>query len=126
MSFPTKHLLVTYGDTALLEGITQALQASDVLTVRGVSPLSDVAALADLHPDLILVDASQVTASQIERLMLSFSPNPIPPILSLDSNTQRLTVLSAQQYPAASLKDLTQTLELILKPMLSQGECHEI
>lgn len=115
MSFPQKHVLVTYGDTALLEGITQALQAGDILKVRNHSLLSDVAALADLHPDLILVDASQVTASQIETLIFSFSPNPIPPILSLDSNTQRLTALSARQYPTASLEDLTQTLELILK-----------
>jgi DNA-binding response OmpR family regulator len=117
MTFPHKHILVTYGDTALLEGITQALQAGGVLTVRSVSLLSDVAALANLHPDLILVDASQVTAKQIETLIFSFSSNPIPPILSLDSNTQRLTVLSAQQYPAASLADLTQVLELIMKSM---------
>lgn len=107
MTFPHKHILVTYGDTALLEGITQALQAGGVLTVRSVSLLSGVAALADLHPELILVDASQISPTQIETLILSFPPNPIPPILYLDSSTQRLTVLSAQQYPAASLADLT-------------------
>ena len=109
--------MVTYGDTALLEGITQALQASDVLTVWNVSLLSDVAALTDLHPDLILVDDAQITASQIKTLIFSFSPKPIPPILSLGPNTQRLTVLSAQQYLVASLDDLTQVIELILKFM---------
>ena len=115
MTFPQQHVMVTYGDTALLEGITQALQASDVLTVWNVSLLSDVAALTDLHPDLILVDDAQITASQIKTLIFSFSPKPIPPILSLGPNTQRLTVLSAQQYLVASLEELTQVIELILK-----------
>ena len=115
MTFPQQHVMVTYGDTALLEGITQVLQASGVLTVRSFSLLSDVAALIDLHPDLILVDDAQITASQIKTLIFSFSPNPIPPILSLDPNTQQLTLLSAQQYPVASLEELTRVIELILK-----------
>jgi len=109
--------MVIYGDTALLEGITQALHESDVLTVRSLSLRSDFAVLADQSPDLILVDDSQITASQIKTLIFSFSPNPIPLILSLDPNTQRLTVLSARQYPIASMGDLTQTIELILKPI---------
>ena len=117
--------MVTYGDTALLEGITQALQASDVLTVRSFSLRADVAALADLHPDLILVDDAQITASQIKTLIFSFSPNPIPPILSLDPNTQRLTALSARQYPTASLEELKQALETFLRPLQSQGESNE-
>lgn len=104
-----------------MEGITEALRTGDLLTVRNLSLLSDVATLTDLHPDLILVDASQIMAPQIETLIFSFSPNPIPPILSLDSNTQRLTALSAQQYPAASLEELKQGLELILKSTSSKG-----
>lgn len=120
-----KRVMVVYGDTALLEGITQALQASDVLTVRSVSLLSDVAALTDLHPDLILVDDTQITASQIRTLIFSFSPNPIPPILSLDPNTQRLTALSAQQFPATSFEELKQEIELILKSIYPQGESNE-
>lgn len=120
-----KGVMVVYGDTALLEGITQALQASDVLTVRSFSLRADVAALADLHPDLILVDDAQITASQIKTLIFSFSPNPIPLILSLDPNTQRLTALSARQYPTASLEELKQALETILRPLQSQGESNE-
>lgn len=107
--------MVSYGDTPFLEGITQALQAGDVLTVRSFSLMLDVATLPDLHPELILVDASQIAASQIETLILSFFPNPIPPILHLDSDTQCLTVISTQQFPAASLEELKQALELILK-----------
>lgn len=107
--------MVTYGDTALLEGITQALRSIDVLTVRNLPLWSGVAALTDLHPDLILVDNAQITASQIKTLIFAFPPNPIPLILSLGPNTQRLTVLSAQQYLVASLEELTQVIELILK-----------
>ncbi len=126
MTFPQQHVMVAYGDTALLEGITQALRTGDILTVKNLSLLSDVAALIDLHPDLILVDGSQITAGQIETLILSFSPDPTPPILHLDSNSQHLIALSAHPYPAASLEELTQVIELILKSTLSQGECHEI
>jgi len=125
MFFPKKHVLVTYGDTALLEGITQALHESDVLTVRSLSLRSDATALTVQRPDLILVDAAQITASQVESLVSVFSPNPAPPILSLDSNTQRLTALSARQYPTASLEELEQALEIILRPLQSQGESNE-
>jgi len=117
MPFSQQHVMVAYGDTALLEGITQALRTGDILTVKNLSLLSDVAALIDLHPDLILVDDAQITASQIKTLIFAFPPNPIPLILSLGPNTQRLTVLSAQQYPVASLEELTRVIELILKSM---------
>lgn len=117
MPFSQQHVMVTYGDTALLEGITQALRSIDVLTVRNLPLWSGVAALTDLHPDLILVDNAQITASQIKTLIFAFPPNPIPLILSLGPNTQRLTVLSAHQYPMTSLDDLTKVIELILKSM---------
>jgi hypothetical protein len=69
-----------------------------------------------LHPDLILVDAQQFTPTQTEQLMATFPAGHSPPIFRLSLEAQRLTVLSSQQFPAASLADLEQVIETISKP----------
>jgi hypothetical protein len=40
-----------------------------------------------------------------------------PPVIRLDLDKQHLTVVSTQQFPAASLDELEQALEIILNSM---------
>ncbi len=115
MTFHQRTVLI-YGDSVFLEGIAACLRTRGDLTVTTIQPPADAAALAALHPDLILVDASQVTANQTEALIAAFPKHPSPPIIRLNLDSQQLTVISAQQFPAASLDDLAQVIEIISKP----------
>ncbi|MBK9604040.1 MAG: hypothetical protein IPO36_19730 [Anaerolineales bacterium] len=101
----------------LLEGIAESLHKRGNLTVMTVSPQIDSTYLADLHPDLVLVDASQIKLNQIEELTTAFSAEHVPPIIHLNMDSQKLTITSTQQFPAASFDDLEQALEFIEKPI---------
>lgn len=109
--------IVIYGDSVLLEGIAESLHKRGNLTVMTVSPQIDSTYLADLHPDLVLVDASQIKLNQIEELTTAFSAEHVPPIIHLNMDSQKLTITSTQQFPAASFDDLEQALEFIEKPI---------
>lgn len=109
--------IVIYGDSVLLEGIAESLHKRGNLTVMTVSPQIDSTYLADLHPDLVLVDASQIKLNQIEELTIAFPAEHVPPIIHLNMDSQKLTITSTQQFPAASFDDLEQALEFIEKPI---------
>lgn len=109
--------IVIYGDSVLLEGIAESLHKRGNLTVMTVSPQIDSTYLADLHPDLVLVDASQIKLNQIEELTTAFPTEHVPPIIHLNMDSQKLTITSTQQFPAASFDDLEQALEFIEKPI---------
>jgi len=115
MTLLHKRVALIYGDSVLLEGLAEVLRAGGDLIVRSIKPPSDAAALAACHPDLILVDALQTSPSQMEEIAASFPTNHNPPIIHLNLDSQHLTVVSTQQFPAASLDDLEQVLEIILQ-----------
>jgi DNA-binding NarL/FixJ family response regulator len=109
--------IVIYGDSVLLEGIAESLHKRGNLTVMTVSPQIDSTYLADLHPDLVLVDASQIKLNQIEELTIAFPAEHVPPIIHLNMDSQKLTITTTQQFPAASFDDLERALEFIEKPI---------
>ena len=102
-------------------GITEALRRSD-WALTTLKPPANSAALIALHPDLILVDASQITPCQMDDLLTAFPADHSPPVIRLDTDSQRLTVVSTQQFPATSFDDLKRVLEFIAK----QGAYNEI
>jgi hypothetical protein len=116
MTFHRRTALI-YGDSLFLEGISASLRARGDLSVLSLKPPTDPATLKKLAPDLVLVDASQFTPSQAEDLSSTFAGDHSPPVIRLDLDKQHLTVVSTQQFPAASLEDLEQALEIISKPM---------
>jgi hypothetical protein len=116
MTFLRRTVLI-YGDSLFLEGIFASLQARGDLTVVTLKPPTDPATLKNLDPNLVLVDASQFTPSQTEELTSIFLEDHSPAVIRLDLDKQHLTVVSTQQFPATSLDDLEQALEIISKPM---------
>jgi hypothetical protein len=111
---PKRRALI-YGDSVLLVGITEFLQGCSDWTVTTLKPPADSAALIAIHPDVILVNGSQFTSHQMNDLLSAFLPNDSPPVICLDMDAQRLTVISIRQFPAASFDDLVRVLELIAK-----------
>ena len=116
MNVSEKRAALIYGDSIFLTGVSDTLRLRGDLTVAALPPQADFSAVMSLHTDLILVDAQQFTPNQTEQLMATFPAGHSPPIFRLSLDAQRLTVLSSQQFPAASLDDLAQALETIAKP----------
>ena len=114
MTFHRRAVLI-YGDSLFLEGISASLQARGNLTMMTLKLPADPATLKKLDPDLILVDASQFTSGQTEELTSIFPQDHSPPVIRLDLDKQHLTVVSTQKFPAPSLEELEQALEIILK-----------
>lgn len=111
-----RRLVLIYGDSLILEGISNTLRSHADLVILTSKPPADPDALNELHPDLVLVDAAQVSPSQVETLIAAFPVSNSPPVVRLDTDAQRLMVISTQQFPAISITDLEQALEIILKP----------
>lgn len=113
MLFSQKRVTLIYGDSIFLTGILEMLRTHGDLSVAALPPQADSSAVIALHPDLILVDALQFTPTQTDQLMEFFPSGHSPPILRLSADSQQLTVLSTQIFPAASIDDLAQALEII-------------
>jgi hypothetical protein len=103
-----------YGDSVFLEGIAETLRLRDDLQVMILKPPADPSILAVLHPDLMLVDALQITPNQMESLLSTFPVDRCPPILRVNAGKKQMIAVSAQQFPADSLNDLTYLLEKLL------------
>jgi hypothetical protein len=115
MNVSQKRAALIYGDSIFLTGISDTLRLRGDMTVAALPSQADFSAVLALHPDLILVDAQQFTPNQTEQLMATFPDGHCPSIFRLSLDAQRLTVLSSQQFPAASPDDLAQALETISK-----------
>lgn len=110
-----KRVALIYGDSILLAGISETLRTHNNLTVVTVKLLADPATLTNLNPDLILVDASQITPTQTEGLIAAFPEGHSPRIIRINMDSQQLTIVSTQQFPAANIEELEQALEMISK-----------
>lgn len=104
---------VIYGDTLFLEGIAEILHSLPGMDVIERKPGDADAPFAETQPDVVLIDAAQISLPQMEELIESFPTQPCPPFVRLNVNEQQLTVHSAQNLPAVTLADLTQVLEKI-------------
>jgi hypothetical protein len=114
-----RRLVLLYGDSLFFEGISASLSlhARIDLTVEMVKLPTDFSTLINLHPNLILVDASQFSPIRSEELHSAFPEEHRPSVIRLDLDKQHLTVVSTQQFPAASLDELEQAFEIILNSM---------
>jgi hypothetical protein len=115
MDFPCRKALI-YGDSIFLKGIAETLRILPELEVMEACPKTINTLLADARPDVVFVDAAQMTSLQVESLLSAFPDGHSPSILRLDARNGKMTVLFAQQFPAASFTNLRQALELIFKP----------
>jgi hypothetical protein len=114
MDFPCRKALI-YGDSVFLKGIADTLRILPDLEVMEACPKTINTLLADARPDVVFVDAAQMTPLQAEGLLSIFTADHSPSILRLDARNGKMTVHSAQQFPAASFTDLRLALELIFK-----------
>ena len=106
-------IAVIYGDTLFLEGIAEILHSLPELEVIERKPAVGVCPFAETQPDVVLIDAAQISLPQMEKLIESFPTQPCPPFVRLNADKQQLTVHSTQNLPAVTLADLTQALEKI-------------
>ena len=104
---------VIYGDTLFLEGIAEILHSLPELDVIERKPADGSCPFADTQPDVVLIDAAQISLPEMEELIESFPTQPCPPFVRLTADEQQLTVHSTQNLPAVTLADLTQALEKI-------------
>jgi hypothetical protein len=104
---------VIYGDTLFLKGITEILRSLPGLEVIERKPGDGELLFAETQPDVILIDAAQISFPEMEALIESFPIHPCPPFVRLSADGQQLTVYSTQNLPAVTLADLTQALKKI-------------
>lgn len=100
--------ILVFGKSAMLGELAAVLRVSPLLQVveRKIS-----GALGELHPDVILVDAAEVTPEQFTKLTAL-----CPAILSLDPETYQLTVLASpiQANPLAEMARVVGILSFTL------------
>lgn len=107
---------VIYGDTLFLDGIAEILHSLPELEVIERRPADGGCPFAEIQPDVVLIDAAQISLPQMEELIKSFPARPCPPFVRLSADGQQLSVHSTQNLPAITLADLTQALEKICNP----------
>ena len=108
-----RRTVVVYGDSVLLTGIAEILHSLPELYVIERKPTAGNCPFADTQPDVVLIDAAQISLPEMEELIESFPTQPCPPFVRLSADGQQLTVHSTQHLPAVTLADLTQALEKI-------------
>lgn len=106
-------IAVIYGDTLFLEGIAEILYSLPELEVIERKPAFGSCPFTEIQPDVVLIDAAQVSLPEMEELIESFPTQLCPPFLRLSADGQKLSVHSTQNLPAVTLADLTQALEKI-------------
>ena len=104
---------VIYGDTLFLEGIAEVLHSLPELEVIEKKPMAGSCPFVETQPDVVLIDAAQISLPEMEALIKAFPIQPCPAFVRLSADGQQLTVHSTQHLPAATLDDLTQALEKI-------------
>ena len=89
----TKRLILVFGNSDILKALVPVLRVSPLLHVIEQDADQASAALEELRPDVIVVDAAQVTPEQFCEL-IEICPN----IISLDPDTCQLTVFSSPRH----------------------------
>ena len=84
------------GSSAILENLAAALRVLPLFDVMERRTSEELTSLGELHPDVILVDAAQVTPEDFHLLI-----EVCPTIISIDPETLQLTVLSSPQHTNA-------------------------
>jgi hypothetical protein len=100
--------ILVFGKSAMLGELAAVLRVSPLLQVVERKTSS---ALGTLHPDVILVDAAEVTPEQFTKLAAL-----CPAILSIDPESYQLTILSAprQANPLAEMARVVGILSFTL------------
>jgi hypothetical protein len=100
--------ILVFGTSAMLGELAADLRVSPLLQVVECKTSDD---LGELHPDVILVDAAQVTPEQFHKLTAI-----CPSIISVDPESYQLTVLSfpRRANPLAELARVIGIFSLIL------------
>jgi hypothetical protein len=104
---------VIYGNTLFLEGIAEVLRSLPGMNVIERKPVDGGALFMGTRPDVVLIDAAQISFPQMEQLIESFPTKPCPPFVRMNASEQELTVHSMQNLPAATLADLARVIEKI-------------
>ncbi len=108
MSTPRR--VIICGDSVFLTGVAESLRAMPGLEIVQVNARHPDAAarLAALQPDVIVVDQADAAVNTLLALLYQ---RPDLPVVGLDVSRNLLTILSAQEYPAADLSDLARVIQ---------------
>jgi hypothetical protein len=112
----TKLQVLVFGQSQLLSRLTQILRASARLdVVEAASPGSH-------PPDVILVDAAQVTPEQFNSLLQPASSSHST-LISIDPSTYQLTVLSSpgSREPLEEVAAMLELLSVSLSPLSTKA-----
>jgi hypothetical protein len=93
----TQRQILVFGNSPMLAALAASLRVSPLLDVVERRDGNENFPLGGVHPDMILVDAVQVTPEQFCEL-LAACPQSRPSILSIDPFTYQLTVLSSPNH----------------------------
>ena len=114
----THRTAVVCGDSVLLLGIAGILRSLPGLEVIEGQPIDGQSLCAEPQPNVVFLDASQVTFPQMKELIESFPTASSPLFVLLNADGQRMTVYSTQSLPAVTVADLAQVIEKICAPIL--------
>lgn len=106
--------LLVFGNSQLLASLAALLRVSPLLCVTEQRNNQELVVQDSLHPDVILVDAEQVTPEQFSALI-----EICPTLLSVDPNTHQITVLSSP-HQSQSMSETARVIGL-LSLILSQS-----
>lgn len=115
-------MAVVYGNSILLTGIAEGLRSLHGLEVIERKPMAGQPSCAELHPNIVVLDAAQVAFHQLKELIDTFPSASSPLFVLLNADGQRMTVYSAQCLPAVTFADLAQVIEKIFDIQLKIGE----
>ncbi len=112
------HTVLIYGDTLFLEGIAEVLRSLPGVELIKSKPDRGEIPFMEIQPDIVLIDAAQISLPQMEQLIESLASKPCPSFLRMNASSQELTVHSMQNLPATTLAELAQVIEKIFNPIL--------
>lgn len=111
---PAPRKIIVFGSSLLLSVIADFLSAQEGMEVRRApATASDaVAQIESFSPDVILVEQNHEPGLRLaEALLEMFTRSPGKLLISLNLETNALTVFSSHQAPVNSLADLVQVIE---------------
>ncbi len=114
---PSNHrTAVVCGESILLMGIAELLRSLPGLEVIERKPMDSQSLCAEPQPNVVFLDATQVTFPQMKELIESFPTDSCPLFVLLNADGQSMTVYSTQSLPAVTVADLTQLIGKICNP----------
>lgn len=103
----TLRQILVFGNSEMLGALAAILRVSPLLQVVERHTCKEIILSNPLHPDVILVDAAQVTPEQFGLLI-----EVCPTILSIDPITYQLTVLPSPN-PASPLAEVARVIGIL-------------